>query len=223
MRLLTGHWQLWLLGIAVVLFWQTPYLLPLKLLVVFFHEAAHALMTVVTGGEVVRLDLSAGQGGTVISRGGNRFAILNAGYLGSLLAGVLLLMAAARSRADRTVMGGLGLLVLLLAALYIRTGFALIFALGTGAAMLAAARFLSHTVNDLILRLIGLTSIIYVPLDIFSDTIARSALNSDARMLAQEFGGTTQLWGVIWLVISALVIGWTLRHLMRRSSNVIPR
>ena len=52
-------------------------------------------------------------------------------------------------------------------------------------------------------------SMIYVPLDILSDTIFRSELRSDARMLAEEFGGATVMWGGVWLVLSlvAIVVG----------------
>ncbi len=220
MRILQGHWQLLLLLAAVFVLWQTPAVVPLKILIVFFHEASHAIATFVTGGEVVSLEVSANQGGMVISRGGSRFWILTAGYLGSLLIGVGLLVAATRSRADRKIMAFCGVMMLVIAGLYVRDGFALMFVIGTGIAMLLIARFLGHNANDLILRVIGLTSMIYVPYDIFSDTIARSALRSDARMLAEEFGGTPQLWGVLWIVISLIVIGFCLRSVLGRSSNL---
>ncbi len=220
MRILQGHWQLLLLLAAVFVLWQTTAVVPLKILIVFFHEASHAIATFVTGGEVVSLEVSANQGGMVISRGGSRFWILTAGYLGSLLIGVGLLVAATRSRADRKIMAFCGVMMLVIAGLYVRDGFALMFVIGTGIAMLLIARFLGHNANDLILRVIGLTSMIYVPYDIFSDTIARSALRSDARMLAEEFGGTPQLWGVLWIVISLIVIGFCLRSVLGRSSNL---
>ena len=37
---------------AIFLLWHYPVLYPLKLLVVFFHESSHALMTISTGGSV---------------------------------------------------------------------------------------------------------------------------------------------------------------------------
>jgi len=67
---------------------------------------------------------------------------------------------------------------------------------------------------------IGLTSMIYVPYDIFSDTIARPGLPSDAHMLADEFGGATVLWGGAWLVISVVMIGYALRRGLGPSSNI---
>ncbi|MEL6681027.1 MAG: M50 family metallopeptidase [Pseudomonadota bacterium] len=220
MASLKGHWQLLLLTALVFALWQTPIVDPLKILIVFFHELSHAIATILTGGEVISLSVSSDQGGVVWSRGGNRFLTLTAGYLGSLLIGVALLLAATRSKADRGVMAACGAVMLVVAGLYIRDIFALFFALGTGVAMLAMARFLGHTANDLALRVMGLSSMIYVPYDIFSDTIARSNLRSDARMLAEEFGGTTIMWGGLWLVLSLIVIGWCLRYGLGPSSNL---
>ena len=220
MRVLQGHWQLLLLTTFVFALWQTPAVVPLKILIVFFHEASHAIATFVTGGEVVSLSVSPNQGGLVVSRGGSRFWTLTAGYLGSLLIGVSLLIGATRSRADRKIMAVCGVMMLVIAGLYVREIFALVFVIGTGIAMLLSARFLGHNVNDLMLRVIGLTSMIYVPYDIFSDTIARSHLPSDARMLAQEFGGTPQVWGVLWIAISLIVIVFCMRSVLGRSSNL---
>lgn len=218
--LLRGHWQLLVLVGLVFALWQTPVIVPLKLLVVFLHELSHAATTILTGGDVISLSVSAEQGGAVWSRGGSRFLILSAGYLGSLLIGVALLFVAVRTHADRAVMAGFGALMLLVAVLYVRESFALMFCVGTGVAMIAMARFLPRDVNDLVLRVIGLTSMIYVPYDIFSDTIARSGLQSDARMLAEEFGGATVMWGGIWLVISVVVIVVALRKGLGAASNI---
>ncbi|SEW38756.1 Peptidase M50B-like [Cognatiyoonia koreensis] len=220
MTALKGHWQLLVLVSLVFLLWQTPVMLPLKLFVVFLHELSHALMTILTGGRVISLSISPLQGGEVWSAGGIRFLTLTAGYLGSLLIGVVLLLLALRTRVDKFVIALCGIALLVVAALYVRDIFALAFCVGTGLAMLAIARYLGHEINDLLLRLIGLTSMIYVPYDIFSDTIARSALRSDARMLAEEFGGTTMIWGGIWLLISVFVIFQSLRKGLGPSSNI---
>lgn len=220
MAILKGHWQLLLLTAIVFALWQTPAVVPLKILIVFFHEASHAIATFLTGGEVLSLSISANQGGEVWSRGGNRFITLTAGYLGSLLIGVGLLIAATRTSADKAIMAGCGVVTLVITGLYVRDFFALFFGIGTGVAMLLMARFLGHKANDMALRVIGLASMIYVPYDIFSDTIARSNLRSDARMLAEEFGGTTMMWGGLWLILSLIVTGWCLRYGLGSSSNL---
>ena len=195
-------------------------MIPLKILVVFLHELSHAMTAVFTGGDIISISVSPAQGGEAWTRGGSRFLTLSAGYLGSLLIGLALLWVALRTNLDRYVMVGLGIILLVITALYMRDLFAISFGAIGGIALLVAARFLPIDVNDLILRVIGLTSMIYVPYDIFSDTIARSALQSDARMLAEEFGGPTIMWGGMWLIMSLVLIGFTLRHLLGQATNL---
>ena len=195
-------------------------MVPLKILVVFLHEMSHALAALLTGGSVEQISISAQQGGFAVTRGGNLFAILSAGYLGSLILGAALLMVALRSKADRAVTAALGAIMLLVTLVYVRDLFAVVFCVVAGLVLLGMARFLGHAANDLALRLIGLTSLIYVPYDIFDDTIRRSTLRSDAYMLAEAFGGTAMIWGGIWLVLSGLVIAWCMRRILGTSSNI---
>ena len=113
-----------------------------------------------------------------------------------------------------------GLVSLLVGAFFIRDVFPLVFCVLVGLGMLATARFLDRDLNDLILRVIGLSSMIYVPYDIFDDTIARSGLRSDAYMLAKKFGGPTIFWGGLWLVLSFAVIALCARYGIGQSSNI---
>jgi hypothetical protein len=82
--------------------------------------------------------------------------------------------------------------------------------------MLLSSEFLATIYNDFLLRLIGLTNIAYVPLDIYSDTILRSHLRSDAFMLASEFGGATVVWGGLWMIISLVIIFFCLRFSLKK-------
>jgi len=210
----------YLLGLLVLIFalWPTQILAPLKILVVFFHEASHALTAVATGGSVREMVINASQGGHVVSTGDIRFLTLSAGYLGSLLWGAIIFLITVHTDKDRVTSAVLGVAVLIIAAVFVRNLYGLLFSVGTGAALLALARWGTHGINDLVLRVIGLTSMAYAPLDIWSDTISRSHLRSDARMLAEEFGGFTMMWGGIWMALSTVAILWVLR----RSRNLPP-
>jgi Peptidase M50B-like len=213
------RWLLPLLALACVLAWDTPILMPLKILVVFFHEGSHALATILTGGSVQAMHLVANQGGQVISLGGWPIVIISAGYLGSLFWGALILVLAARSSADRWIMALLGIGMLLLTVLYVRNVYGGVFGLAGGIMALASAKFLSTAINDFFLKLIGIVTMLYVPLDIFSDTLARSELRSDARILAEYLGGTTMLWGSLWLLISLIVIPSALYFSLRSGKS----
>ena len=220
MTYLKAHWQLLALTALIFALWQTPVVVPLKILVVFLHELSHALAAWLTGGSVEQISLSPQQGGFAITRGGNLFAILKAGYMGSLLIGAGLFFAALRSEADRAVTAILGAVMLLVTLLYVRDLFAAVFCVLSGAALLAMARFLGHSANDMALRVIGLSSLIYVPYDIFNDTIARASQRSDAYMQAKSFGGTTLFWGGLCFILSIVVLIWSLRKILGTTVNI---
>jgi len=191
---------------VVFFFWDGRAFAPLRLLVVFFHEGSHALVAWLTGGHVREMVVNAREGGHVLAAGGNRFLTLNAGYLGSLLWGAVIYGVAANSRLDRIVMGLLAAAVAALSIFFAHGLFSHAFGLGTALAMALAARYLGQGWNDFLLRTVGLTSMVYVPHDIYSDTIARSSQLSDARMLAREYGGATVLWGAAWFAVSVVII-----------------
>jgi hypothetical protein len=206
-----------LLLVLIIVAWDYPILYPLKLLVVFFHESSHAIATLLTGGEVKELVIDQNQGGHVISLGGNQFIIISAGYIGSLFWGIAIYIASVKSHYDKAIMAILGVSILIITIILSRSLFSWIFGLLTGGAMLLMARYLAEKYNDFALRTIGLTSIMYAPLDIYSDTISRSHLQSDAYLLAEYTGGTTLLWGSIWIIISVVVIYYCLKWLLNET------
>lgn len=218
-RFCRGHWQLLLITALLYIFWNTPVAAPVWMLVVFFHEGAHGLAAILTGGIIEELVLDPRQGGSLTSRGGNFFAIASAGYLGSLLIGVVYFALALRTDWDRLLLALCGGISLMIAALYVRDGFSVAFAVVTGLVLIGIAWKLPATISDLVLRIIGLASILYVPYDIFSDTFRQSG-GSDAAMLAAEFGGSERFWGGLWLIISLIWIGLCFRFVLGPDSNL---
>ena len=193
---------------APVLFlWNTWAVYPLKILVVFFHEVSHAIAAWATGGSVGGIQLEAAQGGVCQVAGGNAFIVLTAGYLGSLVWGGIILNLAARTKADKPVAGLLGVLLLVITAWLVRPvlHFGFLFGALTGVALLASGIYLPQWSNSALLKVIGLTSCLYAVLDIKSDILDRPELHSDAYMLAELTHTPTLLWGVIWIVIAALL------------------
>ena len=220
MQFLRDHWQLLAISALIFICWSLPIIWPLKMLVVFLHESSHALAALMTGGRVQGMTLHYLQGGTTTTLGGWFFWIASAGYIGSLALGVALFVVAVRTNWDRAMVTALGVLMLIAAALYMREMFALGFTIAVAVVLLVVAKFLPVIVNDLVLRVIGLTSMIYVPYDIFSDTLARAGGMSDARIIATEYGGPTVFWGGLWLIVSVGVIFATLRWGLKGPSNL---
>lgn len=193
------------LSVGLALLWPTPLLLPVKLLTVFFHEFSHAAATWLTGGQVKALEIAANQSGHTISLGGNAFVILSAGYVGSLMVGAGLFLITGFTKQDRWVARALALVLAAITLAYVRTPFAVTFCLTVAGAMFAMSLYLSDRTNDLALHFIALASMLYVPFDIYSDTLRWGSSGSDAHMLAELIGGTPRMWGVFWLALSTLI------------------
>jgi hypothetical protein len=206
--------------IGIWALWDTVLVYPVKVFVVLLHEISHGLAAMATGGSVERIVLDANQGGAAYTRGGSPFLTLSAGYLGSLLWGVLFVMLGfSRLLRPRWIIGTIGLFVLLVTLSVVRGPFGLLFGIASGVGLLAGARYLSQGTNRILLLGLGLTSVLYAILDIKSDILARSHLRSDAAMLYEMTGIPTIFWGFLWIAIALLVSAWLLRWVARRMDD----
>lgn len=202
--------------VVVALLWRTPLVAPLKIFVVLLHEISHGLAAVVTGGEISHIEVSAQQGGVAYTRGGSRFVTLSAGYLGSMLWGGLIMLIAARTKYDRALSIAIGVAIAVVTLLYVRSWFGFGFALAFALVLIGAGWKLSHEANELILKTIGVTSVLYAPLDVFDDVIARRGIGSDADKLADLTMLPSVVWGVIWIALSFVAAACFLYFSVRR-------
>lgn len=193
--------------IVIVFLWNTQFVYPLKIFVVFMHEVSHGLAAIATGGSIKEIGVVAQEGGHAITIGGSRFWTLTAGYLGSLLWGGLILVLAARTHFGKLTSTIIGVGMILISVLYLRNSFGFLFGIGFGGALILVGIFLPDSINGWLLRVIGLTSCLYAILDIKSDVLDRSHLRSDARMLHEEVTPyiPTIVWGVLWIGIAIVV------------------
>ena len=193
--------------IVIVFLWNTQFVYPLKIFVVFMHEVSHGLAALATGGSIKEIQIVQQEGGHAITAGGSRFWTLTAGYLGSLMWGGLILILAARTRLSKLISAVVGIGMILISIFYLRNSFGFLFGVGFGGILILVGRLLPESINEWLLRVIGLTSCLYAILDIKSDIIDRSHLRSDARMLHEEVTPyiPTIVWGVLWMAIAIVV------------------
>ena len=199
-----------LIFIAIGFLWNTLFVYPLKIFVVFMHEVSHGLAAIATGGRILEIQINPQQGGHALTQGGSRFWTLTAGYLGSLLWGGIILLLAARTRFDKAISILIGVGMVAISIGFGESTFTYLFGIGFGVALIAIGFYLPEAVNDWVLRIIGVTSCLYAILDIKSDVLDRSSLRSDARMLSEITGIATEVWGALWILIAIALTIWFL-------------
>lgn len=197
-----------LCGIFLLVTWQWDalWVLPLKLFVVLLHEMSHGIAALLTGGRVTELQIYGNQGGQCVTVGGFPFAVVSAGYLGSLFWGVAILLVATRTRWSQIVAALLGALVVIVALRFMPgdwrsgKGFAAVAGI-----VLAGLSLCPAVVTEMALRVIGVTSCLYVFLDIKHDVLDQDFQESDAMHLEQITHVPSVVWGLLWIGISVVV------------------
>jgi hypothetical protein len=198
--------------VVAVIFWNSLLIYPIKLFVVILHELSHGLAAVLTGGEIVKIEISQQVGGVCWTRGGSRFIVASAGYLGSIVWGGIILIIAARTKYDNILGMVTGGLLILVSLLYIRNLFGFLFTVGFGVFLLIISYAAKNKIVDILMKFLGMTSCLYVIIDIKSDLIDRSNIGSDADTIAQLLG-TQSLSvpiGFVWIAIAAVAFGFFL-------------
>ena len=204
---------------ATWLLWDTPLVYPIKIFVVMLHELGHAIAALVTGGQVVSIQIFAEEGGVTFTRGGWPFVILSAGYLGSLLAGSALLYLSNRQRGGRGLMIGLAVLIAASTLLFVRKGFGVIYGLLAAAALWFSADRLPTRVNLYLVRFIAVACCLYALLDIRSDLFTLAPVSgivvNDAVALSRLTGIPALIWSSVWLITSVWVLSTFLKSALR--------
>ncbi|KFA62735.1 hypothetical protein S40285_05040 [Stachybotrys chlorohalonatus IBT 40285] len=197
-------------AVIIAILWNVPYLRmilwPFKMLVIAFHEFGHAITAVLTGGRVKSISLDPREGGVTHMAGGISALTLPAGYLGSSIIGALLTFCGfniVASKIASMVLGVCFLLTLWWGKRDWLTVLTILLAVG----LLVASWFIEHAeALRFIVLFIGVMSSLYSVWDICDDLILRKVNESDASVFAKRYGGSSQCWGVIWSIISILIM-----------------
>jgi len=189
---------------------------PLDLFTTWIHELSHAVVGVLVGRSVDRVDLSIdGSGSTRLTSSGvpsdvGQVAIGSAGYVGTVVVGAVLLVLGRWTRASRIALGTLGALLVLSALLWMPSAFSFALSLGMGALLLALTFILPDRWVRLTTSALGVIAIVEGLLRITDVGDA----TTDA-VLTADFGGT----GVgtvktVWVVVA---LGCALGAIVARS------
>jgi len=204
-----------LLGLAAVLvalwfLWDTRVVYPIRILVTFLPEGSHGLAAVLTGGHIDKITVEANGSGLCFSRGGWRWLILPAGYLGSMFWGSVILILACRTRWDKYISLVLGLGLIAITLIYVRSWFGFGSGLLIGAVLASAGRWLPEYVNDALLTCIGSASCLCAIFDIRDLTKVTGA--TDATMFSSEILPLpSTVWVVLWGAMAVVCLVVSLR------------
>jgi hypothetical protein len=225
--------------VATVVLWFIPFaeyvVYPIRLFVTFIHESSHALAALVTGGSVQSLTISADGSGVVYSVPSSLFGALftsSAGYLGTMLFGILMLYLMRRSVSPHKILlvaGGFvlvmtmvfGLLAPVFNFLSLQVGFgSVVFTVAVGlllaASLAALAMYASRRVADLVVAFLAVQCLLNAVLDLKTVLLANtpiigSDIQNDAGNMAAATGIPGFLWVIIWIGISLALMALGVR------------
>lgn len=177
---------------------------PLDLFTTWIHEFSHALVGVLVGRSIDRVDLASnGSGSTRLTSSGipsdlGQVAIGSAGYVGTVVVGAVLLVLGRWIRASRIALGVLGALLILSALLWMPSAFAFGLSFGLGVLFLVLVFVLPDRWVRLTTSALGVVAIVEGLL-----RIADVGDGTTDAVLTASFGGT----GVgtvktVWIVVA---------------------
>jgi hypothetical protein len=217
-----------------ILLWFIPFAevltYPFRLFVTFIHEGGHAFAALVTGNSVESLSIATNASGETYTTQGGMFSqmlVSSAGYIGSMIYGVALLVMIRRAIAARVVLIASAALIFLLTIIYgvykpVVSGAALssipfTFFAGTllTLGLVAIARFANSRVATFFLSLLAVQCVLNSLLDLktvfFLSTPFGPTLPSDAVNMASATGIPALVWASLWITISVGMLFLTMR------------
>jgi hypothetical protein len=218
---------LFLIFVVSVVIWHIPFagvlLYPFNLFATYIHEFSHALMAILTGGEVNSISINHDGSGLAITTGGIPILIASGGYLGSSIIGGILLILAVDSNKVVSKITLFIIMLLMLACLifFVRdifTFIATIFFVSIAALIIFKT---SATVAQWFLGFLAIQSCFYSVYDInvLIGVTFKGHQHNDALMMQHLTLIPAPVWAILWLLISFVVFGLVLFFIYKFSDS----
>jgi len=187
-------------------FWDTEIVYPIKLFIVLIHEINHVMAAILTGGGAKSIILNIDLSGSTITYGGNQIIIAAAGYLGSLLIGAILYLSSFNKKLWKWISKAIAIIITIVSINLIQGGLQIFLSLVIAAIFFFLPIYLSKNINEIFLKLLGLTSCLYVIADIKQDLLTTSLRETDTQILEYLTDIPSLLIGFIWFLISIIIV-----------------
>jgi len=197
--------------VGSVFLWDTPVLTPFKLLAVMGHETGHALAAKLVGGDVNQVTVRLNQSGECLSSIPDGFfarvLVYSAGYVGSAIIAVLLLVLTFRFNARRVMLGAAAVWLTVMALFYGRDLFTLGFCIGMAVVFAAGAKWLPVELVGAFNLFIASFTALYAAMDLKDDLWTREVrAMSDAQLLANVTIVPAIVWAFVWTLLSVAIL-----------------
>lgn len=193
--------------------WQIPRIkwvvYPFQVFNTFTHELAHGLAAILTGGSFRWFEVRLNCSGVAVLAGGVRFFIVSAGYMGSALAGGLVLIIAAQIQAPNLVLGVMGGALGLLCLRFVRNFFGMFSGLVLAAGMLTAAIYLPPPWPERVLLFLAVQMMLNAISSLF--TLVRGSSRglmqgSDAHLMQAMTHIPAPIWAGAWTLLALAML-----------------
>ncbi|MBI2633141.1 MAG: M50 family metallopeptidase [Parcubacteria group bacterium] len=214
-------------SVATVILWFIPFAeiitYPLLIFATIIHEMCHAIVTLLTGGSVVLIQINTNGSGVTWTSGGMPILIGNAGYLGTITYGGWMLMLCKNARQATIALIITVSFIFITTILFIRPliSFGFLFGIFFTIATVLCIRFFSQSLLQLCMSFLSLQLV----LNGFSSlrTVTMIALtvkqNSDAVDLEQATLIPAYLWTFFWIALSFFVLLFVAKNFKKSFSQ----
>jgi hypothetical protein len=198
-------YQLYFLLIAAIIIRQIPIVsIPLNWLESYFHEISHGIAALVTGGEIMRIQLFANGAGLCTTRGGLSFVISFFGYAGAAFWGWLLFKLANSHQRTAQVVSGLMIVLLLASIIFARDLLTIIIISSLAVMFVFTIKMRRLYTLQLLLKFFGLSILLN---SLFSPTYLFDGRDlGDGAALASMTMVPELVWVLLWCVLAVAAL-----------------
>lgn len=199
-------YQLYFLLVAAIIIRQIPILsLPLNWLETYFHEISHGIAALLTGGEIIRIELFPNGSGVCTTRGGFSFFITFFGYAGATIWGWLIFKLANSHQRMAQVFSGLMIAVLLASLVFWARDLLTIIIISSLAVLFVFTIKMTRLYYlQLALKFFGLSILLN---SLFSPTYLFDGRNlGDGATLSSMTMVPEVVWVLVWCVLAVIAI-----------------